>query len=404
MSTSATALRRTVLHEWHAANGGKMVPFAGYDMPVQYTAGVTAEHTATRCGAGLFDVSHMGRFRVRGAGACAYLSRALTCNAAALVTGKAAYGFLATPSGGALDDAYLYMLAEHDYLLVVNASNRAKDWTWLEGLLSDDVSLEDDSERLAMIALQGPKSQLIMESLSDAAALPASKRNLLSTCLIDGHAVIVARTGYTGESICFELFPSTDYALALWQRIIDLGATAVGLGARDSLRLQAGLPLYGHELGEDPDGREIPVFSNPLARFAVRSDDGYIGCEAIARQRIEYLRIKRAEFDDGWRPAVLSHMIRPIAVFDSRKPLRAGYRVLHHGHAVGWVTSGAVVPYAASPNENAHAESANERVLRPIGLVLIRSDIYFDGDNKVQLTIVDDRGKTFNAELVESNL
>jgi aminomethyltransferase len=404
VSAGTTELSHTVLHDWHASNGGKMVPFAGYDMPVQYALGIIDEHMATRREAGLFDVSHMGRFRVRGAAACAFLSRILSCNVEALVAGKAAYGFLATPSGGALDDAYLYMLAEHDYLLVVNASNRSKDWAWLHDLLPADVSLEDDSERLAMLALQGPKSQFILESLTDAATLPANKRNLLSTCQIDGHSVLVARTGYTGESVCFELFPSTDYAVVLWQKMIDLGATAVGLGARDSLRLQAGLPLYGHELGDGPDGREIPVFSNPLARFAVRNSDGYIGCEAIAQQRIEYLRIKRAEFDNDWQPALLSHMVRPIAVFDSKRPLRAGYRVLRDGLEVGWVTSGAIVPCAPATNEPATASAGDQRVLRPIGLSLIHSNIRFDANHRVTFAIADDRGKTFDAELVERNL
>jgi aminomethyltransferase len=361
---------------------------------------------ATRNDAGLFDVSHMGRFRIRGAHATTFLSRALTCDVAALTAGKAAYAFIATPSGGAVDDAYLYMLDEDDFLLVVNASNRAKDRAWLDELMIDGVSLEDESDALAMIALQGPQSQHILQSLvSNDVELPG-KRNLLAFCTIDGHSLMISRTGYTGESVCFELFPDTDYAPTLWQRLIDCGATAVGLGARDSLRLEAGLPLYGHELGVDHDGHEIPVFANDLARFAVRGDEhkDYIGADAMTRQRDEYQRIKQGDFEADWRPKVLTHMIRPIAVFNGRRPIRADYTVLHQGAAVGRVTSGAVVPVSQPDTQSAKATATRERVLRPIGLALIDSKIRFCKTETVTFELVDDRGKSFPAELVGRHL
>ena len=372
----STPLARTPLHEWHVAAGGKMVPFGGYDMPVQYAGGIIAEHMATRRGAGAFDVSHMGRLRIRGSGAVDFLARALTSNVAALAPGEAQYGFLATETGGAVDDAYLYMLAPEDYLLVINASNRAKDRAWLDGLLGNGASIEDQSDALAMIALQGPLAQSIMETMVPAAALPENKRNRLVTCRIDGHEVIVARTGYT----------------------------AVGLGARDSLRLEAGLPLYGHELGEGPDGREIPVFANDLARFAVRTTGGYVGEEAIRVQRAEFQRIKRGEFDDGWRPEVLTHPVQPLAVFEGRRPMRAGYKVLLDGEPVGWGTSGTTVPFAPFAGRDITARPSDRHALRPIGLALLEARIRYRADRPIAVEIEDDRGKRFGAELVERNL
>jgi aminomethyltransferase len=198
-------LRETVLHDWHEANQAKMVPFGGWDMPVQYETGIIREHLATRRGCGLFDVSHMGRFMVRGKGAQAFLLKVLTNSARALQVGQAQYTFIATDTGGAVDDAYLYRLAEDEYLLVVNASNRDKDWDWLSGHISQpDVNMENISEELGMIALQGPESASLMEQIVDKRELPESKRNWLGTVSIEGHPVIVARTGYTGESAGFE--------------------------------------------------------------------------------------------------------------------------------------------------------------------------------------------------------
>ena len=404
MSTDDTQLHRTVLHAWHRDNGGKMVPFAGYDMPVQYAGGITAEHMATRNHAGLFDVSHMGRIRVRGARAREFLSRALTCDVAALTTGKAAYAFIATPSGGAVDDAYLYMLDEDDFLLVVNASNRTKDRAWLDELLIDGVNLEDESEAVAMLALQGPQSENILQSLVGQEVHLPDKRNLLEFCTIDDHKLMISRTGYTGEAICFELFPDAGYAPILWQRLIDCGATAVGLGARDSLRLEAGLPLYGHELGIDHDGKEIPVFANDLARFAVRGNghNDYIGGDAIARQRDEYQRIRQGDYEANWQPETLTHLIRPLAVFNGRRPIRAGYVVSHEGTAVGRVTSGAVVPVSQQHTQS--ATTTGERVLRPIGLALIDWKVRFQKDITVNFELSDDRGKSFPAELVNRHL
>ncbi len=327
-------LQETVLHDWHVAHQGKMVAFGGWDMPVQYKTGIIREHLATRRDCGLFDVSHMGRFMVRGKGALTFLLQVLTNSARALEVGQAQYTFIATETGGAVDDAYLYRLAEDEYLLVVNASNRSKDWDWLCARdHQPGGSLENVSEELGMIALQGPNSAGLMEQIADKRELPEAKRNWLRTATIDDQPVIVARTGYTGESVGFELFPTRDHTVALWEKLIAMGAAPVGLGARDSLRLEAGLPLYGHELGGDAEEHEIPVFANDLARFAVRPTDelDYVGKQALERQRHEFIEIKRGELHLPLAERVLPRIVQPVAVFQGRKPLRAGYRVLHDG-------------------------------------------------------------------------
>ena len=327
-------LRQTVLHDWHAANGAKMVDFGGWDMPVQYKSGTIREHLATRRHAGLFDVTHMGRYEFRGSGAEAYLCSVLTNNARALAPHHAHYTFIANEAGGAIDDAYLYRLAEDRFLLVVNAANRDKDWQWLEQHRGrHDVEMRDVSDELGMISLQGPHASMLLEQIVGKAQLPENKRNWLGVATADGGEVIIARTGYTGEAVGFELFPETGRTVALWERLVDLGAVPVGLGARDSLRLEAGLPLYGHELGEDPEGREIPIFANPMAAFAVRvgGTGDYMGKAALERQRAEYTQIKRGELDTPVEERALTHLVQPVAVFAGRRPLRAGFKVTHDG-------------------------------------------------------------------------
>jgi aminomethyltransferase len=402
-----TGLRETVLHEWHVAHQGKMVPFGGWDMPVQYKAGIIREHLATRRGCGLFDVSHMGRFMVRGKGAQAFLLNVLTNSARALQIGQAQYTVIATDTGGAVDDAYLYRLAEDEYLLVVNASNRDKDWDWLsEHNHQPDVSMENVSEELGMISLQGPTSAHLMEQIVATRELPESKRNWLCTVNIDDHPVIVARTGYTGESAGFELFSGRDYTVALWEKLIALGAAPIGLGARDSLRLEAGLPLYGHELGDDAEQREIPVFANDLARFAVRTTDegDYVGRQALERQREEFIAIKRGELHTPLDERLLPRIIQPIAAFKGRRPFRAGYRVFYQGKEVGCVTSGTTVPYTRFYGQGITATPSDEHDLRPIGLALLDSNLAYRTDKPVVLEVHDDRGNSFEAELVERHM
>jgi len=406
-SDQSTPLKKTVLHDWHVTHQAKMVDFGGWDMPVQYSTGIIREHLATRRSAGLFDVTHMGRYRMRGEGAEAFLMHVLTNNAHALDIGQAQYTFLATETGGAVDDAYLYRLAPDDFMLVVNAANREKDWNWLMSHANGRrFEMDDASDALGMISLQGPKSTELLEQLVDKRALPESKRNYLSTATLDAHDIIIARTGYTGESVGFEIFPPSDHTEELWQKLVDLGAEPVGLGARDSLRLEAGLPLYGHELGEDLERDEIPIFANDLARFAVRasSDEDYIGRDALERQRRELVEIKRGELDTPLEARVLRRIVQPVAVFGGRRPLRAGHRVIHGDRQVGWVTSGTTVPYTRFYGRGITATPSDEHDLRPIGLALIDSDLRYRTDKPMILEIEDDRGKRSQAELVERHI
>ena len=399
---SSDALKRTVLHGWHAANGGRMVAFGGWSMPVQYAEGITREHIATRTSAGLFDVSHMGRFRVSGPKAESFLSTMLTNDAGALAQRQAHYTLLADEQGGAIDDAYLYRLGIEDFLLVVNASNREKDWSWLRSeRLPEDATLEDASEDLAMLALQGPRSAQILEGLIGQGVLPEARRNRLRVAAFGASELIVARTGYTGENVCFELFAPAARALELWQRLVEAGAQPAGLGARDSLRLEAGLPLYGHEFGCDADGDPIPIFANALARFGVRpaAQGAYRGCAALERQRAEYEDILRGTCATPLPQRVLKRLVRPLAVFESRRPLRAGYRLFLDGESVGYVTSGTSVPVA---REGARLDDRPE--MRPIGLALVRSDIRYTSSPRVRFEVRDARGDVMTAELVERNL
>ena len=264
-------LKRTVLYDRHVALGAKIVEFGGWEMPLFYPAGIVEEHLGTRKGAGLFDVSHMGRFTVRGEGAVRFLNHVLTNNAGALdmrMVG-AQYTLIPNEMGGTVDDAFLYRFSQDDYLLVVNAANSEKDWDHLQRALQGfpDAELINCTPEIAMLSLQGPESRKILEGMVDSGSLPEPMRNAVSVAGISGAEVRIARTGYTGEPLCFELFLKKDDAARVWDLLLAKGAAPVGLGARDTLRLEAGLPLYGHELGQDLDGKDMPLFTFPLCPY-----------------------------------------------------------------------------------------------------------------------------------------
>jgi aminomethyltransferase len=241
----------------------------------------------------------------------------------------------------------------------------------------------------------------MLAGLLGESALPESRRNRIRTAELGSHRTVVARTGYTGERACFELFVPREGALELWSRLVEKGALPAGLGARDSLRLEAGLPLYGHELGLDLDGEDIPIFANALARFGVRAPGKgtYVGMQALDLQRAEFDAIARGECATAPPNRILKRLVKPIAAFASRRPLRAGYRLLLDGAAVGHVTSGTSVPIvdAAAPPET-------PLPIRPIGLALVRSDIRFDARRPVHFAVHDARGEIMTATLVERNL
>ena len=391
-------LLRTPFHAKHVAAGARMVDFGGWDMPVQYPSGIIAEHLATRGGAGLFDVSHMGRFMLRGPGSVPFLQHVLTNNAEALDLLQAQYTMVQTETAGAVDDAYLYRFMEGAYLLVVNASNRHKDWGHFHEHLSHfpDVEMTDETGEIAMLALQGKTSRDILGGLIESGALPEPLRNRLSLATLrlgDGRLseARIARTGYTGEPVAFELFVPAHDGPALWDALVGAGAVPVGLGARDTLRLEAGLPLYGHELGADPEGREIPIFSCPLATFAVsfspRKRD-FIGRHALERQQKAYAQILQRDYS---RLEDLPRLTRPVAV-TGRGIAREGAPV--HAEAadrfggetlLGWVTSGTAVPYWGVGGEGLCSLQTEQHELRSIALAYLDSRVLEDDEVEVDV-------------------
>lgn len=374
-------IRKTPLYDCHIKASAEIVDFAGWQMPIRYPDGIIAEHLYTRKHAGLFDVSHMGRIIFSGKDAGDYLQYVLTSNVASLPVGKSQYCMIPTETGGAVDDAYLYRFVEDEYLLVVNASNKDKDLAHFAGYTEcfSDVVITDVSDSLAMIALQGPESETILTQISGD-DLPAAGRNNLKVMNISSAYIFVARTGYTGEPLCFELMAPANIASDLWQKMIGLGAKPVGLGARDTLRLEAGLPLYGHELGTDLDGSEIPVFTCPLAKFAVNFSDEkgfYIGKDALAAQ-----------------PGAVKKTVRQVAL-TGKGIARQGAKVLCGGKDIGYITSGTMVPYWLTENGSVSDKTSQ----RAIALVLIDSDI--KAGTEIQIDV---RGRLIDAVVVPRNL
>jgi aminomethyltransferase len=391
-----TSIKQTVFFSWHTQKGAVMAPFAGYQMPIQYPTGIISEHLITRSKAGLFDISHMGRFKVRGKEALPFLQKVLSNNAAALDVGESQYTMLPDHNGGAIDDAYLYRFTADEYLLVVNAANRARDWTHLSSYQKkfNDLELIDTSEKLAMISLQGPLAKDYLQPLITSGSLPAPMRNQLSIAQTDMGRIYLGRTGYTGEPICFEIFLDIKNALDLWNRLIDQGAAPIGLGARDTLRLEAGLPLYGHELGPDINGQQIPVFACSLARFAVSFSplkNDFIGKNALWRQFTAFKQIVNQKYH---LISDLPQRIFPILLKD-KGIARAGAPVLRQDKIIGYVTSGTMVPYWEFSENDITGMPTSKSGKRAIGLALLDSRCQ-QGDD----IIIEVRGKKIAAEIV----
>ena len=373
-------LLTTVLHDRHMALGAQMVPFGGWDMPVQYRQGIVAEHLATRKQAGLFDVSHMGRFIIAGPDALPFLQHLLSNNAAALEVEESQYTMIPDPDGGAIDDAYLYRFESDHYMLVVNAANKEKDWRHFQAHLAGfkDVHLSDQTDEIAMLSLQGPRSRHILKALLTDGNLPEPLRNHLSTAFAEDTRLQIARTGYTGDPIGFELFLDRDKAALIWDRLIQRGAEPVGLGARDTLRLEAGLPLYGHELGQDPTGHPIPIYACALAKFAVSFSSlkgDYIGRAPLA---LQFEAFKRICHRDVSRQNDLPQRIFPIAI-TGKGVARAGNPVWHNDKPVGFVTSATMVPFWQTQGNGVISDLSDAKQMRPIGLALLDSDL-MEGD------------------------
>ena len=268
--------RKTPLYDAHVAADGKIVPFAGYLLPVEYKAtGLVKEHETVRTACGVFDVSHMGELLFEGEGALGTLNHLLTNDYTTLAVGRCRYGALCQDDGGMLDDVIVYRRAEDAFLVVVNAANKDKDAAWMSARLLDGCAFRDASDDYAQIAVQGPDAPAVMER-AGASALPEKYYSFLEDVKVAGAPCIVSRTGYTGED-GFEVYCSPADARAVWDAVIAAGATPCGLGARDTLRLEAAMPLYGHEMDETVDPLEAGL------AFGVKMDKPeFIGRDAIA--------------------------------------------------------------------------------------------------------------------------
>ncbi len=381
-----TKQNRTVLFDQHAQLGATMVNFGGWEMPMQYPAGILHEHMATREQAGLFDVSHMGRLFFAGPGSLAFLQHVLTNNAASLSVGCSQYTIIPNEQGGAVDDCYLYRFTEEGYLLVVNAANREKDIAYLQKIMRDfpEVTMTDKTTSMAMISLQGPRSQQIMAAIFGQHSLPKARRNALSIARYQNKPVLLARTGYTGEPLCFEFFMANEQAALLWKKCLELGAVPIGLGARDTLRLEACLPLYGHEMGVDDNGFDIPVFASNLAKFAVSfsSDKGdFIGRKALRLQYAARTRIEQHDYSDT---SALPKIIMPLAI-TGKGIARAGYTVLLRDRIIGHITSGTSVPHRPENDTAAETASAPPVKSRPIALALLDATVQKDDVVDIQI-------------------
>ncbi|MBI9103162.1 MAG: glycine cleavage system aminomethyltransferase GcvT [Spirochaetales bacterium] len=389
-------LKKSVLYNQHINAGAKMTEFGGWEMPIQYSSGIITEHLTTRKAAGIFDVSHMGRFIFAGSDSLGFLQHVLTNNAAGLSVGEAQYTIIQNETGGAIDDAYLYRFEADEWVLVVNAANREKDWNHFYNHLGSfpDVSIQDYTDRIAMISLQGPKSRDILNKIITKGAIPEPIRNSLSCGELASIPVKMARTGYTGEPICFELFVGSEQAVKLWRLLEEEGALPIGLGARDTLRLEAGMPLYGHELGADPDGDEIPIYAIGLAGFAVSLSPfkgNFIGREALTLQQSAKKKIIQQDFSEIQN---VPKRVRPFAI-TGKGLAREGSRVFINNKEVGWVTSGTSIPYWVPKGQGIETVLTEESSKRAIGLAYIDSNILKGA--KVEIEV---RNKMIEAEIV----
>ncbi len=312
---------KTCLYDKHVALGAQMSPFAGFDMPILYR-GITEEHEAVRNHVGVFDVSHMGEFYVEGPNSLAFLDRVFTNDLAGLADGHIFYGMLTRPDGGVVDDLLVYRRNANSWLLVVNAANIDKDFSWLEECLKNEkmegVTLRNLSDDAAELALQGPEAEKVMREVFgiDLADLEFYAFRELE---LDGEKVLVSRTGYTGED-GFEIYASPAMIVKVWDKLMAAGVEPCGLGCRDTLRFEVGLPLYGHELADD-----ISPVEGSLSMFCkLDKPAGFLGSDIIARQK-----------EEGPKRRIVG-----LELLDRAIP-RAGYEVLNQeGEVVGHITTG----------------------------------------------------------------
>jgi aminomethyltransferase len=319
---SSTTLKRTPFFDFHRAAGAKLVEFAGYEMPVRYSGDVR-EHLCVRNAAGLFDVSHMGEFLVRGEGAAAWLDRMVTNDVSGIAVGQALYTPMCRPDGGIVDDLLIYRSADR-FMLVVNAANIAKDFAWLDSHRPAGVTMEDVSDATALLALQGPKAQQVLAGHVPDAALDLGYYRFMHGALFGVDAVI-ARTGYTGED-GFELYFAPDGAARVWEGLMAAGKPhglePVGLGARDTLRLELALMLYGNDI----DDTTSPIEAGLGWTVKFKKPD-FHGRAVFERQKAEGTARKLVGFE-----------------VEGRRVPRHGMTIERDGRTIGLVTSGTFAP------------------------------------------------------------
>jgi aminomethyltransferase len=333
--TTITSLKRTPFYDIHQKLGAKIVPFAGYEMPVQYPQGITAEHTAVRTGAGLFDVSHMGEFMVRGPQAMEFVNYVTTNDVAALAIGQVHYSTILNDRGTIEDDCLVYRFADH-LMMVVNASNAAKDFAHISKQLPKfNATLEDVSDDMSLLALQGPKAASILQKLTKT-DLSAIKYYHFAEGEVAGMPSIISRTGYTGED-GFELYFDNKYAVKMWDTLIATGqVTPAGLGARDSLRLEMGMALYGNDI----DDTTTPLEANLQWLVKLKKGD-FVGKPALEKQK------------EAGIPRKLIGFTLP-----ERNYPRHGYPVFYNGQPSGEVRSGTMSPSTGLPIGTAYLPTA----------------------------------------------
>ncbi|AZR72906.1 glycine cleavage system protein T [Anoxybacter fermentans] len=318
------SLKRTPLFEIYKKYGGKIIEFGGWEMPVQYS-NIIEEHHTVRNHAGLFDVSHMGEIKVDGPDAEDFVQYLVTNDVKKMKDNQVQYNLMCYPSGGVVDDLLIYKYSSNSYMLVVNAANIDKDYDWImQNKGNFDVKIENMSDRIAQLAFQGPQAEEILQKLTDY-DLSSIKFFYFTETKVGGKDVLISRTGYTGED-GFEIYLAPQDAVYMWDLILetgrDQGVKPVGLGARDTLRFEAGLPLYGHEISE-----EITPLEAGLGIFVKLNTDDFIGKDVLMKQKEEGLKRKLVGFE----------------MIDRGIP-RAQFKVAKDGEIIGFVTTGSYSP------------------------------------------------------------
>ncbi|OQP02874.1 glycine cleavage system protein T [Geobacillus sp. 44C] len=354
-------LKRTPLFAVYERYGAKTIDFGGWELPVQFSS-IKEEHEAVRTRAGLFDVSHMGEFVVKGDDSLAFLQKMMTNDVSKLTDGRVQYSLMCYEDGGTVDDLLIYKKADGHYLLVVNAANIEKDFEWLHDHLFGDVELVNISQEIAQLALQGPLAEQVLQKLTNTDLSAIKFFSFQDDININGVKALVSRTGYTGED-GFEIYCRKEDAVALWESILEAGkeegVLPCGLGARDTLRFEATLPLYGQDLSKDITPIEAGL------GFAVKTnkDADFIGKDVLKKQK-----------EEGTARKLVG-----IEMIDKGIP-RHGYKVFANGEEIGFVTTGTQSP----------------TLKKNIGLALIKTE-FTEMDTEVEVEI---RGKRLKAKVI----